>query len=458
MDTPNLYRLEVVPLVILPLGRSPFFSYASHEPVPSGSLISVSFGKQQINGIVFDCQKLPGIKPVWMKNISSVVRQDVLTEEQCSLAEEISKEYFTPLGRVLNHFLPKEVKARKKVTESEEKIQALRSSKDETLLIRKVNSVPQTKPLFIDTSALPDAKRLYILLAKKLSTKGQVLIIVPEITLIFALEKMLRENFDASIISVLHSLLSPGPFFENWERIRTGKTKIILATRQGLFAPYKNLSLVIFTEEQEESYKQWDMSPRYHAKRVVSMLAEIQGAKLLFTSGTPSVEMYHAINTKRILAIRPIVSHPPIGHGIGLINLRFERYKKNVSPFSEELINRVRTTLRDKGQILLYINRQGMNTFSVCESCKNVFRCEKCAHPLTGTKEGNFRCLSCGYKSALFPNCPTCGGLTFKHIGFGTEKIEKEAMKLFPYAHIARLDSSMLRTGKTTELLFQKGM
>jgi len=114
MKKDSLYRLEVAPLVILPLSRSPYFTYASLAPVKKGSLVSISFGKQTIEGVVFDCQMLPGPKPPWMKYVSRVIEEGFLTETQCALARVVSDEYFTPLGKTLKHFLPKRVQARKK--------------------------------------------------------------------------------------------------------------------------------------------------------------------------------------------------------------------------------------------------------------------------------------------------------------------------------------------------------
>jgi primosomal protein N' (replication factor Y) len=458
MKDSSLYRLEVAPLVILPLSRSPYFSYTSSEPTQKGSLISISFGRQTLEGVVFDCQKLPGRKPHWMKAISSVLQERLLTETQCALAEEISEEYFTPLGKVLKHFVPKVAKERKKKLQEKQKKLLLKATREESKILRKFKDSKKDKPLSVDTSTFPDPKKLLLLFTKETyKTREQTLILVPEITLIAPLLASCEKFFDRDKVAVLHSKLSAGAFFAAWERIRSGEARIIIGTRQALFAPFFRLGLVIVTEEQDESYKQWDMSPKYHTKRVATFLSSLFSAKLVIASPTPSTETLLALQEKRMTSLGSIAVHSPL-QNLSFVNLKLERYRKNFSPLSETLKQELGNTLRHNGQALLYINRQGMNAFSVCENCKNVFRCKKCDHPLATTKDGHFRCTSCGFTTSLFPSCPSCGHLHFRHIGFGTEKVEKEVQKLFPGASVKRFDSTTLTSGKVSENLYSDGI
>ncbi len=465
MPKTSLYRLEVAPLIILPLTRSPFFSYASNTPVTKGSLVAISFGRQSIEGVVFDCQELPGSQPSWMKQVSRVMQPGFLTEEQCRLAQIISDEYFTPLGKTLRHFLPAVVQARQKSLQeggvAKKKI-LLHATKEEQALLQTLTDSKKNRPVYLDTSLAADPKRELLLIVKEsIKKKKQVLLLVPEITLIPGLEARFKECFAHENVTALHSKLSAGAFFSAWERIRSGKGGVVISTRQGLFAPWKNLDSIIVSEEQDESYKQWDMSPRYHGKRVAGILASLSHARLILTSGTPSVESLFLIEENQLLALRPLAKHPALGQALTIVNLKLERYRRNFSPLSQELLQALQTTLDRSEQALLYINRQGMNAFSVCEQCKNVFRCQACSHPLTSTREGHFRCSACGYQTSLFPSCPTCGHLAFRHIGFGTEKVEKEVHRNLPKARIARLDSSTIRTIKTideTSLMGRSGL
>ena len=130
MKSTQLYRLEVAPLVILPLGRAPFFSYLSFSPIAVGSYISIPFGKRSITGVVFGCAILPGQAPVWMKFSNKIIEEKFLTKERMELAEYISDEYFTPLGKTLKHFLPRRAKARKKDPILSPTLQKLRATKN----------------------------------------------------------------------------------------------------------------------------------------------------------------------------------------------------------------------------------------------------------------------------------------------------------------------------------------
>ena len=457
----SLYRLEVAPVIILPLGKSPFFSYVSNDAVSLGSLVAISFGKQHILGIVYTCQPLPGRQPTWMKAITRVVAPSFLSDEQRALAEMISTEYFTSLGKTLKHFLPKITKERSKeeTTPINKKLPILTSSKEEKKLLVHFMNEKNAQPFFLDTAPLLEPKHFFAIVGKKVQTnKKQTLIIVPELMMLPSLEDTLRTFFPAHALAILHSKLSHGAYFSAWERTRSGEATIIIGTRQALFAPFKNLGVIIMTEEQDESYKQWDMSPRYHSKRVALWLASLHHGKFLLTSPTPSTEILLAAQEKTITLLGDIIKHPSLKNKLTIVNLRLERYRKNTSPLSLELIERLRTVLIRQEQALLYINRQGMNAFSVCESCKEIFRCPSCGSPLSNTKEGYFRCLSCSYKTGLFPNCPSCGHLSFKHIGFGTERIEKELRRVFPNAVIARVDSSTLGKTLEREALYALGM
>lgn len=460
MKQSPLYRLEIAPLVILPLGRSPLFSYLCREPIAPGSFVAMPFGKREIEGIVFGCAALPGRPPHWMKYVSKTLRPEFLTDMQRALASAISEEYFTPLGKTLKHFIPKQAKTRKKKISSLPKTPSLlKATKDDRELLKASEQAPAGIPRALDTSALSDPKRFFALLAKKMiSKKKQILILVPEITLIPALEAAFLRFFLREQIAALHSQLADGPFFEAWERIRSGESSVIIATRQGLFAPFRHLGLVIVTEEQDESYKQWDMSPRYDGKRVAQMLARLHTADILLASNTPSIESIYHIRTGTYAPLAPSSPAPALGNRLSIVNLKLERFRKNYSPLSQELIERLRETLAAKQQALLYINRQGMSAFSVCESCKAIFRCKECGRALTGSKEGYFRCLGCGWKTGLFPSCPGCGHLSFRNVGFGTERIEREVARAFPGARIFRVDSSTMRKPEKAQELYDKAV
>ncbi|MDD2766426.1 MAG: primosomal protein N' [Candidatus Moranbacteria bacterium] len=452
MKKSELYRIEVAPLLILPLGKSPLFSYLSKDPIAPGSLVAISFGKRSLEGVVFGVAPLPGKAPIWMKYISKIVREKSLTPSQLALALFMSEEYFTSLGKVLKHFLPKYILPKKKETSLSTSTEIVRLGKSDNEILETFLAMKSGSISYLQTSSLSDFDAFLVKLTKKLATKKeQTLVIVPEIILLPALETLFARYFPQEKIALVQSKLSDGLYSKNWERIRSGEASIVLSTRQGLFAPFQNLGAVIVLEEQDESYKQWTMSPRYDARNVAKALVRESHVKLIFTSGIPSIESLSSLKKEEYSLLHPLTLSPPLLASLQIVNLRLERFRKNYSPLSQELITALQETMNHKEQALLYIHRQGMDAFSVCENCKNIFRCPKSGHVLSSTKEGTFKCLGCHYTTDSFPGCPQCGHLTFRHVGFGTERIEREIKKLFPGARVFRADGATMRTEKNIQ-------
>lgn len=455
MKSSPLYRLEVAPLLILPLGKSPLFSYLSNEPVAPGSLVAISFGKRSLEGVVFGFAPLPGKAPIWMKFISSVIEKEFLTERQLALAHYISEEYFTSLGKVLKHFLPKRTAQKKKERNIKHTPETLKLHKDDNAVLKKFLSLKKGSVSYLNVYSLEHFDQFLVQLVKKgIAKHEQTLIIVPEIILLPSLETIFARYFPNEKVALLESKLSDGVYFKAWEKIRSGEASVILATRQGLFAPFKNLGTIVVLEEQDESYKQWNMSPRYDGRNVAKKLSLLSGAKLILSSGNPGVESFYHLERKEYEALQPPMKLPSLAKFLQIVNLRLERFKKNYSPLSQELITALQEARNHGEQSLLYIHRQGMNAFSVCENCKNIFRCPKSGHVLSGTNDGTFRCLSCSYKTSSFPSCPHCGHLSFRHVGFGTERVEREIKKLFPGARVFRADATTIRTEKDSQKFY----
>lgn len=455
MKPSKLYRLEVAPLTILPLGKSPFFSYLADEPIESGTLVAISFGKQSLEGVVFGCAPLSGQEPPWIKHITKIIKKGFLTEKQLRLAQYVSQEYFTPLGNTLKHFLPKRVILKNKMPAAIHRTKTFRLDKYETELMRKLFTSKKEVPSYVNMYALNNSGQFFAQLAKKaLSKREQLLILVPEIILLPSLQAFLEQYFPKEKISVLHSKRTNKAYFESWEKIRSGEATVVLATRQGLFAPFHMLGTILMLEEQDDSYKQWTMSPRYDGKRVATYLAALSDAHLILASGIPSIESLFHIEKNEYALLTPSITLPPQNTTLHIINLRLERFQKNYSPLSQVLITAIHEARNQGKQTLLYIHRQGMNAFSVCENCKNIFRCPKSGHTLSSTPDGAFRCSGCSYQTSSFPSCPQCGHLVFRHVGFGTERVEREIKKLFPGARIFRADGTTLKTEKTIQKFY----
>ncbi len=453
MTTSLSYLLDVIPLTQLPLARSPRFTYRSGVPVPFGSLVSVPFGSQTIEGISLTCTPKPSRAPQWVKAIHEIVTPGLITEAQIALSESISATYFTPLGRVLRHAIPK--KAKKFITDSPQETahQAPSLSVGEKKML--ATFLAQKKPsLFVSK----DDHHTFVfgLAQEEARNKKQTLILVPEILHLLPLFEEAQKYFPTSEIAILHSHLTPREYATHWEHIRTGQAKVILSTRQGLFAPFHHLGAVVITEEQDQGYKQWDMSPRYQGRAVAHTLATLHKAHLLYTSGAPSLESYQGIEAKTIFHLNPKkkTEKSPLGKNIHLINLRLERFRKNFSPISEELCELLSQSLTRGEQSILLIPQRGVAAYSVCAGCKKIFRCTKSGHALREERNGSYSCPGCDYRTSLFPSCPECGHLSFWARGIGSERIEQELKRLFPYTRTARFDGETVRKHKELETLY----
>lgn len=202
------------------------------------------------------------------------------------------------------------------------------------------------------------------------------------------------------------------------------------------------------------------MNPHYDARTVAQELAKLHQAKLVLGSATPRIETY--FNSSRstvdssqieykLLELPSLqATNYKLGTNVDIVDLRNEHWKnwkkvKIVSPISQKLSTEISWALKNKFQIILFINRQGMSTFSACNNCKTVLTCPDCERALTYRQAGNYECLHCKFETGDFPMCPSCQGITFRNVGLGTEKIEKEIEKIFPWARIARVDSASMK-------------
>jgi len=290
---------------------------------------------------------------------------------------------------------------------------------------------------------------LRVCVAEKRSSRSrhQFLVLVPETVMLPFVERFLLESFGRSRIAVLESRRPTGAFFSAWEAIRSGDADVVVGTRQAVFAPFRNLSFILVLGEGEVlGYKQWDMSPRYDARRIVETLARDSGARLVFSDTVASLDMRYRIMSKDIVDLPS--SDRAKTPEVVLVNMREERWKKNRSILSEAVIAAIGDARKNGRRSLVIVSRSGLDSFSVCESCRTVPRCPACDRALRSTRDGHFACPSCTYKTTSFPRCRQCGSLSFRNVGSGTEKIERELARRFPGAKLTRIDEAAVRTDK----------
>ena len=467
------FILSVVPLVKIPLVREQFFYYLSDEKLPAGTLVSIPFSRKTISGVVIESKSdFSRSGGMILKKIEKVLEENFLTAEQLDLAKYISEYYFTSLGIVLKSFIVKRTKTRsKKTAVTVEKkiaptITLTPEQKKAVMLISKTNAkkdVAKNRPYLLFGPAGAGKTEVYIhsiIEFRKQNPENQFLILVPEKTLTPQALERYGAYFDPKEIVLLSSNLSAGETFANWSRIKSGTAKIIIGTRMAIFAPFQKLSLIVIDEEQDMSFKSWDMSPRYDARTVAEKLAELHKCQIVFGSATPRVESFYRtqIGKVQLLELPPLkldqLKQPPME--TILVDMKKERWVHNYSCISKKLKAEISYALKNRLQIILFINRQGMSAFSVCDACKTVLRCPTCDRALVYGNTGEYRCVSCNYHSPVIPECSKCKKIIFRNIGLGTQKVEKEVASLFPEAKILRIDGQNAKTKDFQQKAYQK--
>ena len=283
--------------------------------------------------------------------------------------------------------------------------------------------------------------------AIKLGKRGIVL--VPEIALTPQTIERFASRFPHKV-AVLHSKLSLGEQFDEWQRIRDGEFDVVIGSRSAIFAPQPDLGLIVIDEEQEWTYKQHDKSPRYHARDVAIKLAELTGALVILGSATPDVEtFYHAQKGDYCLLQLPGRVTPSDGSAmpeVEVVDLREELKAGNMSLFSRSLSQAMTKAVSKREQVILFLNRRGAATFIQCRSCGFVLRCRRCEVPVTYHLTGDVLvCHQCNYRMPVPQNCPRCLSRRIKFLGIGTQKLEQEVAHSFYQARLLRWDSDVTK-------------
>jgi primosomal protein N' (replication factor Y) len=275
------------------------------------------------------------------------------------------------------------------------------------------------------------------------------IVLVPEI----ALTPQTIERFAARFpgrVAVLHSQLSLGEQFDEWQRIRNGDFDVVIGPRSAVFAPQPDLGLIVLDEEHEWSYKQPDKSPRYHTRDVALKLAELTGAVVVLGSATPDVEsFYHTQQGDYQLLTLPGRVTPRDGTAlpqVEVVDLKEELKAGIRSLFSRSLSEAISQAVTSDEQVILFLNRRGAATFVQCRSCGFVLRCKRCEVPLNYHLTGDrLVCHQCNYHMPVPASCPRCTRRNLKFLGLGTQKLEQEAGYNFPTARLLRWDTDVTR-------------
>jgi len=305
----------------------------------------------------------------------------------------------------------------------------------------------QEKPVLLHGVTASGKTEIYIHLIKEaLAKHKRVLYLLPEIALTTQLINRLRIHFT---VAVSHSRFSPAERLAAWrESVQNDQPLLIIGARSALFMPLPDLGLIIVDEEHESSFKQYEPSPRYHARDSAVWMSAQHGCPIVLGSATPSLDSYFNAQKGRyhLVSLLKRFHSAPLPELEVVDMLGAKQRKEVVGNFSVELVDAMRGVLNKGESIILFQNRRGFSTYQQCQTCGHVEGCTRCDISLTYHKgPQKLKCHYCGYTVPPVMKCSACGGESVLHHGFGTEQIAEEAAALFPKARVKRMDLDTTR-------------
>jgi primosomal protein N' (replication factor Y) len=456
----SLYAL--VAIKDLPMSADGLYTYSVPDElrsvVTAGLFCTVPFGrKKETQGVIISLTDKTEVPVDKLRSISSVEEgeRDItsLSESKLSLALYIRERYFCTYWDAVSLVLPfagTKKKSNRQHAFKDPLAKLERHVASEAVLntqqqkayeeIRKKLFTGGVHLLFGVTGS--GKTLVYIKLINDVLSEGKTaLLLVPEIALTYQIVARLYDSY-GSDLAVLHSALTPAERRETFRMIAEGKKKIIVGTRSALFAPVKNLGIVIIDEEQENSYKS-EMTPKYAAREVAAFIVKKETALLVIASATPSFEAFRLAESGKIgfSEISERYNGGPLPKVV-LVDMHEETAKGNSTPFGSLLVSEISQNLKNGEQTVLFMNHRGYNTFVSCLDCGEPIVCPYCGVTMPYHKKNErLVCHYCGYSVPVPQQCPKCGGKTMKYSGVGTQKAEEDLSSIFPEARILRMDA-----------------
>ncbi|MFC3196861.1 primosomal protein N' [Parapedobacter deserti] len=371
-----------------------------------------------------------------------VTKADIMEASGSSaatIAALVEKEIFTTEDRAVSRLDGEDVEITGEFTFNEAQAQAFSEIKDrftakDVVLLHGVTASGKTQ--------------LYIRLMEEAIAKGgNVLYLLPEIALTTQITERLRAHF-GNRLGVYHSRFNDNERAEVWHKVLNNEYQVVVGARSAVFLPFQALGLIIVDEEHENSYKQFDPAPRYHARDTAIYLGHIHGAKVLLGSATPAVESYYNARAGKygLVELKQRFGEAKLPE-IVTVHIGEESRKGNMfSYFSGTLLQEMEAALARQEQVILFQNRRGHTPVLLCNTCGYIAKCIHCDVSLTYHKSsGKLHCHYCGFSEDPIQVCPACGSTHIESKGFGTERIEEELESLLPNARVGRLDLDSTR-------------
>ena len=469
---------EVIPTTTFK--KSPLFSdglltYSFDQNLAPGTIVSIPLGKKTALGIIYRKTTAPTDQNFIIKSINKIVHPIPLPNHLLKSLAWLSSYYLNPVAKTANLFLPLgiEKNRRKKssastfIPQSSNPIQDMTSPTAATTTHYQIPLNPAQKQALTELHKIKTHTKLlhgitgsgktniYLKLASQVFSSNQsVILLVPEISLTPQLVGRFQEHFGTQVIS-LHSKLTEAERHLIWQRIHEADQStpfVIIGPRSALFSPLKNLGLIIIDEAHEPSFYQ-DTSPRYHALRLASFMAQTLKIDCLLGTATPRVEDYFlAQKNHAYVALSEKAKSITSQTKISLIDLKDRALFTRNRYFSDALLQDIENNLKQHKQTLLFHNRRGSAPLTICEHCGYQVLCPNCLLPLTLHSDSyQLICHTCGHHEPVPSTCPVCHHGSLIHKGFGTKLLESELKKIFKSARIARFDADNATADSLTQ-------
>ena len=295
------------------------------------------------------------------------------------------------------------------------------------------------------------------LIEENLKKEKSSIMLVPEISLTPQTVDRFISRFGEDKIAVLHSKLSVGERYDQWNKIKRGDAKIIIGARSAIFAPAKDLGIIIIDEEHDSSYKS-ETTPKYSAREIARYIAKENNLALVLGSATPEIDTYYLAKQEKItlLELKHRANNSDLPD-VEIVDLREEMINGNKLMISKRLYEEIQKNLEDRKQTILFLNRRGYSTFIICRECGYTAKCKNCDITLTyHTNNNKLKCHYCGYEENAILTCPECDSKNIRYFGSGTQKLETEINKIFPQAKTIRMDIDTVSKKNSHEDILNK--
>lgn len=433
--------------VAVPVPLKQEFTYSFDDGVLNvvpGIRVMVPFGRREVQGYVVDVLDSKPDVGFEIKAVSKAIdKEPLFGKREYELALWMERFYFSSRGEILDVMIPG---GRRDSSFGALDFEEPVSNEDVVLTAEQSGAIETvmnaSSGLFYLFGVTGSGKtEVFLQCAERVIAQGgQVIYLVPEITLTHQLAVQVMERFKNNV-AILHSGLTDSQRIAQWRRIKRSEVSLVIGARSAVFAPCENLRMIIIDEEHENSYKSGN-DPRYHARQVAQKrIADCHG-KLLMGSATPSLEAWHLMKDPSRMTRIDLTSR--VGGGcMPKVEIADMTYEDGI--FGKTLQLEMARTLGAGKQVILFLNRRGYSYYFHCRSCGYELKCPHCDVAMTYHKKtGTLKCHYCGYTQKPTRVCPVCGSLDVMYSGFGTEQVEQEVQRLFPQYRTARLDTDVV--------------